>query len=656
MTSLPIDRLAWSIEFSPAVSSTTVQTDVGGPGNSLREISFRILISEDSKDAEARLAEAYEATDAATHLPGAASLEETDQDARIQLQEDGTPTLPAYLLDIHKEYQISARTVDMKQFMIITAVTQNAINSALSFMARQGSGIRKITATEEQSTFKGKVETLLIELDPTRTNMAFLYLQFLKGTSKLSPTPAGNSKQSGKDVKTYDMKDWKVVFDVNISTLSMTTGDSDYSAVSQQIANASKHSLLRLILNLATASPKELNKSKSSIPDVDSERLTTFLHLLDLWRQGQTKTEKQTFAYVWTSNNPQDANPAAPTFVATDMKLQSFKSSQTDSVSSIPGGRNVLLYLEMAFKEAMPGGAFTSSEELVPAGDAGSMRVCRELFFGRYLLDGNRKLLQRVNEWTDVTAVGTGCSYSLTKKTYWFHYGIGRNWDKPDSFYQWKPLYLFGTLLPTIWYWSDSSEKTSTGGGSMFGMKIQLICYTYNLAYRLNQSTIRVQGRSSVSEQVWVYAIITNWMHVRVEVDWSFDLTMDSVESGKLGISVSELKKKVNTYQDSGMLMPVDQLKADLNRLGDSIRVDQVRSQIATSLSGNSQFVLPGAKQFFMEYPGISGLGDLVATLTYKNVVDGGDNGDTNSSDSDNDDDAGDGVDSDGGSDVPLEI
>ncbi|KAK3337257.1 hypothetical protein B0T19DRAFT_472190 [Cercophora scortea] len=608
-----LQAIARSIEFELSSFNSAVEQDVGGPENFVRETSFSLVTSKDSLAAEAQLTSAWESRSALPWDRHEIHPEETDQDAKLKFQADGVPCLPNRLAqwlgereDVKASEAPTPMTINMGEYMIITAVTQNAINNSLLTMAKTHRGIQGLSAANGKSSFNGTVKHLSVELDTTKAGQGYLYLNFKKGTAELSPTPASKDQETGKDVKKYKMAKWKLVFAVDISSLAMSESDSDRSDVASQVSNATSYSLLRLILDLATANPKEYISSKLSIPDVDSERLTTFLHLVDIWCQSQaTAKEKQTFAYAWTTTNPQRANYMAPTFAATSLKLQTHKSSQASSTKdSIPGGRNLLLYLEMALNKAMPQRAFSSSAELVAEGYQGSMFLCRSLFWDRYLLDPNQRILEKVNEWTDITAISARCEYSfLGSKTAYFVYKVGRDWSKDVSSYKWNPL------VGNIWYWWDSPEKTATAGNSFFGMKAQLICYVRNFAYVHDTGDIiSLFGTSSISEQTWAYTSgITNWTHV---------------ESGKLGISVSEIKSEVKKYKDSGWFMPVDDMERDLRRIIGDVQLESMRREVETSLSGNTGFVLPGGNQFFQKDPRVSNYGDLVVKLTYKNKDD----------------------------------
>lgn len=119
-------------------------------------------------------------------------------------------------------------------------------------------------------------------------------------------------------------------------------------------------------------------------------------------------------------------------------------------------------------------------------------------------------------------------------------------------------------------------------------------------------------------------------------MSWSFQLQLESVESGKLSIAVSDIKKDVKTYKDSGWLMPVHEMEVDLGRIINSIQLDSMQREVKTSLSGNTGFVLPGGTQFFQKDPRVSAKGDLMVKLTYKNIDDGGE--DSSSEDSSSED------------------
>ncbi|KAF1948931.1 hypothetical protein CC80DRAFT_510939 [Byssothecium circinans] len=620
------EQHAKSLKFEATSINETELTNIGGTGNFQREVTFSIDTVPASRHAYEQLGAAYEDYLRQPHGRQNDVEDRYDPDSSVKLGSSGAPELPSHVASV---VQLSEHAVALGQYMI------NAINSSFLAMAKNGSGVKNVAYTQDQSSIDGRIAQLSVELDTTKSTGAFLYLIFKKGTAKLSPTPSGSDTQTGEDVKSYDMKGWQVVFSIDIASSTMTTDDSDYSTVSGHVSNASNYSLLRLLLDFTTAKPKEYSSSKSIIPDVDSERLTTFLNLLNGWCQQQTTKVNQTFAYAWTSANPQRANAVAPTFVATSMKLQTWKSSQVSQDKPIPGGRNLLLYLEMAYDRVMPSYTYSSNEELVREDSQGSMFLCKHLFWDRYLLEPQQKILQQVNQWTHIVAVSASCDYSFWgDKIAYFVYRIGRDWSKGDSFYKWKP-YLW---LDNVWYWVDSSEKSATGGGSAFGMKAEIKCYTSNCAYyQGGDRTIYLEGTSSISTQVWVYTWgIANWIHVRVEVNWSFQLYLGSVNTGKLEIDISKLKSEVKTYEDSGSSMPVAEMEKDLQGIINSIKLGDMGKEIEMSLSGNTGFVLPGGNVFFQKDPIVSGNGDLVVALTYKdNVEDGGsDTGDSDDTDS----------------------
>ncbi|KAI9929452.1 hypothetical protein MW887_000923 [Aspergillus wentii] len=524
-------------------------------------------------------------------------------------------------------------------FSEITAISQRAINAAMVKLVTDHPEVAHVDCeTKMGNSLKATIDRPEVALKITGESRADLeyFAHFASGGLHFNYDPP----------LAFDVKGWKVAFNVKIDQIDLEPGSDEYEQVKGRIEQPGDFSIRSLFLTFNMGDIIKLNIDHCDFKGarLDEDDILTLGGLLAKWYIDEgpmTQRQNRTIGYGLHTRTPEDINNEAPTFPPTSLKFQTYEyiaPGKAEPEEGIPAGdNNMLLYLQMTDNQPFPTTAILPySGNFASKGMDGTMCIERGIFWDKYLLRTiPPELLHTLNHATYVWVEHADVDHP-TKPDWVIGTGDSTHSASPD-FFHWEPN---GTL---DWTWGLPQKKSEQHywkhhivGDSDGTLGID--CTTYNtMSAQPGSNVIHITGKSDVkvdgscgSTGGGMDPWSCEWkLHVWLE--WATTITLVAVDTGGLEV---RLDLNDDTFQIGNDKLLFDGLEIGITRedvekrqgeLQDNFKetlrnssLNEIKDKLQSNLNNAARFVVPGLGTFRYKDPVFNDYGDLLVQVSYQ--------------------------------------